>query len=761
MGGSIFLASAAFDDSDSQAVKSIAAGSVADRVMAEMQYARRFSERTAHAVTFSVPDLDGDGSEDTLRFAWSGTPGDPLTESFNGGPASVLIEDVQDLNFNFMTRDVTAPPPPPVVGGGDLLLVVGDPGNLTSGDTGRKSLLESWGYTVELIDDGDLQANFDAAAAAADVVYVAPSISGGSLAHKLTGSPSPIVNEFPGKLDNFGFCSSTSQTQFGDTVTILDDSHYIASVFPTSLVTVSSASFSMSVADGTPAPGLEEVAGISERPTVMALETGAQRYDGGTAPARRVHLPYAYVDPSYLTEDGQTLMRRAVEWAAGANEEPGGSALLFVSGGSVMVQFPSGEPLVVPTAQEQDRIDLMESWGYAVNLIHESATQEELDAAAAANEVVYVSQEIATQTVGAKLKALTIGIVNEEYLLSDELGFSTGGGSGFYNDMNVLDDTHYITSVFSSGALSLFDAYDIYTGGGMTLAPGLQVLGECGIISALIVLETGATLHDGGAAAGRRVQVPWGDDFAALNTDGQMLMKRAIEWAAGAGEGGSGGGDPPTGPTVSVAEQTDARAGSNTTSLTITKPPGTVEGDLLVAAVATDGNSASSIAAPPGWNLISVGEQSRSVTFGVWWKLAGATEPASYQFTWGGVAEEAFGWIMRFTGHDPTSPIATTAVGFGKSASATCANVITSFDNALILRLGGFDDDDITVGNPGLPGHTPIVMDKSNTGNFSVSGGAGYLVQPTAGDSGTSDFALTNSEEYRTVTIAIRPEGGG
>ena len=58
---------------------------------------------------------------------------------------------------------------------------------------------------------------FDAAVAANDVAYVTPSISGGSLADKLTGADIGIVNEFPGKLDNFGLCSSTSSSMTEDT----------------------------------------------------------------------------------------------------------------------------------------------------------------------------------------------------------------------------------------------------------------------------------------------------------------------------------------------------------------------------------------------------------------------------------------------------------------------------------------------------------------------------------------------------------------
>ncbi len=85
-------------------------------------------------------------------------------------------------------------------------------------------------------------------------------------------------------------------------------------------------------------------------------------------------------------------------------------------------------------------------------------------------------------------------------------------------------------------------------------------------------------------------------------------------------------------------------------------PTGTTSGDLLVAAVATDGNTAASLAPPAGWNVVHVADQGGAVTFGVWWKLAGASEGGSYDFSWSG-SEHAYGWVMRFTGHDPASPI--------------------------------------------------------------------------------------------------------
>lgn len=192
------------------------------------------------------------------------------------------------------------------------------------------------------------------------------------------------------------------------------------------------------------------------------------------------------------------------------------------------------------------------------------------------------------------------------------------------------------------------------------------------------------------------------------------------------------------------------------TSITINKPAGTVLDDLLIAAVATDGNTA--ITPPAGWTVINIADQSGAVSFGVWWKVAGASEPGNYTFIWSGGSEQVVGWIMRFTGHDPVNPINTSATTGGSSDTPSSPSVTTTVDNALILRLGAFDDDDTTPGAPGLPGHTVINMRDSGQGPSTVSGGSGYIMQATAGISGTSSFSLTAAEQYVTITIGIAPE---
>ncbi len=155
------------------------------------------------------------------------------------------------------------------------------------------------------------------------------------------------------------------------------------------------------------------------------------------------------------------------------------------------------------------------------------------------------------------------------------------------------------------------------------------------------------------------------------------------------------------------------------TSVTIPTPATNV-GDLLIAAVATDGST--TISSPSGWTVINQGSDPNSqVTLGVWWRFAVVSEPASHQFTWTG-GQKAYGWMMRFKGQNLASPINTfSSASSSGSATPTSPAVTTTTNCCLILRLGAFDDSDINVDSPGLSGNTPITMDASGGSPIAVT----------------------------------------
>lgn len=86
------------------AIRQIDAAAVQQQISSDIQQALRFTERTSTTATFTVPDRDGDGFVETVRYAWSGIAGDPLTYEINGGGTNTLIEDVQTFGMDYETR---------------------------------------------------------------------------------------------------------------------------------------------------------------------------------------------------------------------------------------------------------------------------------------------------------------------------------------------------------------------------------------------------------------------------------------------------------------------------------------------------------------------------------------------------------------------------------------------------------------------------------------------------------------------------------
>jgi type II secretory pathway pseudopilin PulG len=60
--------------------------------------------KTATGLALTVPDQTGDGSPDAVAYAWSASPGQPMTRSVNGGPASVAIDRIDQIAFEHWAK---------------------------------------------------------------------------------------------------------------------------------------------------------------------------------------------------------------------------------------------------------------------------------------------------------------------------------------------------------------------------------------------------------------------------------------------------------------------------------------------------------------------------------------------------------------------------------------------------------------------------------------------------------------------------------
>ena len=121
VGSAMLVASRAVDPGTRPRVTHTAAEAAA-RVAGDIEFAVAFTERAAHAVTFTVADRDGDGSEETIRYAWSGAAGDPLTRQVNGGTAVTVLDDVRECDLSYNLKSLTEEPDAQRSESGEILL---------------------------------------------------------------------------------------------------------------------------------------------------------------------------------------------------------------------------------------------------------------------------------------------------------------------------------------------------------------------------------------------------------------------------------------------------------------------------------------------------------------------------------------------------------------------------------------------------------------------------------------------------------------
>ena len=188
------------------------------------------------------------------------------------------------------------------------------------------------------------------------------------------------------------------------------------------------------------------------------------------------------------------------------------------------------------------------------------------------------------------------------------------------------------------------------------------------------------------------------------------------------------------------------------TEHTVDKPSGTADGDLLVAAMSTDG--VETLTPPNGWIAI-IEDTKDAMTFYVWYKIA-SSEPDDYTFTVS-ASEACVLSILRFSGHDSSNPINVLGSVKGYDIAPNCPDVTTTVDDTLVLRLFGADDDDVTEDSGYPDGLIGVFVRGSDEAGGEASAGAAYIVQESAGATGTAAFSLTSSEQWIAVTIAIAP----
>ena len=120
IGSTVLIAASAVPNGDSAAEETIEISRVVNGIADELRTAVHITDRSANAVTFTLADRTGDALPEVLRYEWSGTSGDPLTRQFNLGTAITVLENVQQFDLTYETRQVAEQYPGPPIEGAEI-----------------------------------------------------------------------------------------------------------------------------------------------------------------------------------------------------------------------------------------------------------------------------------------------------------------------------------------------------------------------------------------------------------------------------------------------------------------------------------------------------------------------------------------------------------------------------------------------------------------------------------------------------------------
>jgi hypothetical protein len=212
----------------------------------------------------------------------------------------------------------------------------------------------------------------------------------------------------------------------------------------------------------------------------------------------------------------------------------------------------------------------------------------------------------------------------------------------------------------------------------------------------------------------------------------------------------SGGTTPP--PPGDITKVGSTTAGSAaTTTVTVSKPSGLADGDVLVAQITADANP--TIATPAGWSLAttarSVGTSAKLFAF---YRVVtnAASEPASYSWT----TSTAVKWnagIAAFRGVDTTAVWVAAATGATNTTAATSLTVPAATTTSGALLVGGVALNSSSVA---------VTPPSSWTENLEASGQQVTEVASvlTAGTAGSATWTYSSSATSTGWARALKPK---
>ena len=209
------------------------------------------------------------------------------------------------------------------------------------------------------------------------------------------------------------------------------------------------------------------------------------------------------------------------------------------------------------------------------------------------------------------------------------------------------------------------------------------------------------------------------------------------------------------------SSQTAASTQVTYTTVDVSKPTSVASGDLMIASVAVHGGDMAVVSSvPTGWTLIGSTTNDGSLLLLSYWKIAGGSEPSSYEWQINGQTT-AEGGITRYTGTHTSDPIDAASGNTGLGTTATTSAITTTAASDTIVTLFAVDEGKTTTSGSyfGTPTGMTERYDVSNT-PFGPSIALDDVVQTTAGSVASKSSAIggnNKAKNWASEVIALRP----
>ena len=195
-------------------------------------------------------------------------------------------------------------------------------------------------------------------------------------------------------------------------------------------------------------------------------------------------------------------------------------------------------------------------------------------------------------------------------------------------------------------------------------------------------------------------------------------------------------------------------SGANTgaSTLVLPLPAGTAAGDVLLAAVTVRGTPTISAS---GWTQVRRDSRTTTFTQAVFYHVAGASEPASYTFTFNS-SQTAVGTIVAYSGVDTASPIAAqNGRVTSSSATITAPSVTTAVPNTQLVAFFGIVGKTTIGTSSGMTEQTEVVSPKAAAAKLTAS----LDDQPMAAAGASGDRTATAGVAAHNIgqLVALRP----